>query len=87
LSGEHVLPQRVPISEGWNLVGLFHNAVVTSGISSDPPGIIDSQVYDHLGKNDETVSVLAPGHAYWVRATADGYLVYSNAANNSAIAQ
>lgn len=78
LSGRHVLPERIPVTEGWNLVGVFHRPVTPSEVGSDPPDIVDSQFHEHVGKNDATLSILQPGKAYWVRVSQNGYLIYHN---------
>ncbi|HEY5564043.1 MAG TPA: serine hydrolase [Rhodothermia bacterium] len=78
LRGEHVLPHRVPITQGWKLVGVFDNHLTSSEISSDPPGIIDDHVVATPQGFGVFATALAPGRAYWVRASDDGHLVYLN---------
>ena len=78
LSGEHVLPQRVQVSTGWNLVGVFHNSVAVTSVVSVPANIIDSAFLEKVGEDQLPVSSLLPGKAYWVRVKEDGYLHYKN---------
>ena len=78
LRGEHVLPHRIPLKKGWNLVGVFHNDVMATEMSSDPPGIIHEYVVDDQEAFASNETAIGPGAAYWVRASDDGDLVYLN---------
>ncbi len=65
---------NIPVSEGWNLVGPFHEEIAVSSITSDPAGIISSNFFE-FDNGYLNASTLIPGKGYWVNCTSAGVLI------------
>jgi hypothetical protein len=72
-SGNSAGVSTVNLTEGWNMIGVYHTNVSTANISTTPAGIINSSIY---GFNNGYFSAfsLASGQGYWVRATQAGVM-------------
>ncbi len=64
----------IEISEGWNLVPASSRSLLTSGMTTIPPGILAGPFFGY-GKGYSVVNALQPGNAYWVAASRDGSLL------------
>ena len=75
LSGDPVDDVSVSLAEGWNIIGSVSDAAMLD----DPSGIvIAGTMYGYPYSNP--VSVIEPGSAYWVRASAAGDVTISSGA-------
>jgi hypothetical protein len=73
INGTAVAATTVPLVNGWNMVGVFHNNVPTANITTTPAGIINSFFF---GFNNGYVqaTTLESGKGYWVRTTQSGVM-------------
>jgi hypothetical protein len=72
----------INVAEGWNLVGSISESLLTSSITSDPPGIVTSQFFGYEGQYIEKNSI-EPGKAYWVKVNQSGNITLSSTLNAS----
>jgi photosystem II stability/assembly factor-like uncharacterized protein len=80
LSGLPVNPQIIPVTQDWNMIGVFENNIAVSSITSNPPGIINSLFFKY--SNGYTIAdTLKPGVAYWVNVTQNGNLILPSGAD------
>ena len=63
----------ISVSAGWNLIGGYDYNASTSGITSNPPGIIYSPFYGYNG-GYYVADTLKPGYGYWV-STGSGQII------------
>ncbi len=75
------LPENMPVTAGWNLIGPFKDNIPVSMISSSPPGIVISSFFGFAG-GYLTVDTLKVGKGYWIRSTSAGYLYKSSMLDN-----
>lgn len=61
----------INVTTGWNLIGVYHNDVQVSQITTSPSGIIVSQFYGY-NNGYFTANVLLSGKAYWVKVSQNG---------------
>jgi hypothetical protein len=73
IQGFPLLDDSVSVAAGWNMVGSLSDSVETSGIVSNPPGLVSSGWYGYSG-GYSSVTALAPGLAYWVKTGGAGKL-------------
>lgn len=66
----------IQVTTGWNLIGPFDAEVLTSSITSNPPGIISSPFYEYDGGYILS-TLLEPGKGYWVKTSGNGTLGFS----------
>jgi chitinase len=82
VAGQHVSADTVDVVEGWNLIGMVSDPVITtlptgaSAITTIPPGIIASDFYYYRTRNI-LADTLQPGYGYWVNASQAGKIVLS----------
>ena len=67
------------LQAGWNMFGTISDSLVTTAISTDPPGLIVSHFFGYYHAYG-TVSVLAPGQGYWVKLSQAGNLILHSGA-------
>ncbi|MFH1194452.1 MAG: T9SS type A sorting domain-containing protein [bacterium] len=67
------LSTTIPVTEGWNIIGPFHQSVLVANIVSDLVGNIISDYFGYNGSYTSETS-LEPGKGYWVKANAIGTL-------------
>jgi len=73
MNGDIRIYDTVMVSKGWNMIGCPALPVPLDSISSDPPGIIESSVFEYaLGYS--SVSMLKPTRGYWVKVSEAGTL-------------
>jgi len=72
--GINIVPHD-PISAatGWNLIGGYEYDAAVSGITTTPPGLLDSPVYGYSG-GYQIVNFLIPGYGYWVKLSDSGLI-------------
>ena len=84
VTGTVPTPPTADVDAGWNVVGPYADSVDVSAISADPSGLLESAFYGFDPANGYTVAeTLAPGQAYWVRASDAGTLNLSGSAPSS----
>ena len=71
--GTSVEAETVSVRQGWNLIGSIAEPVAASSITSDPPSMVTSRFFGYSGSYVRSDSI-KPGHAYWVKASQDGFL-------------
>ena len=67
---------------GWNMIGAPSLNLLTSKITSYPPGIVSSKFYSFSAGGYQEVDELKPGLGYWVKVSQNGKLkmdIYSSA--------
>lgn len=69
---------EVPVMEGWNMVGMFHENVEVANLQSDPAGIISSEFFG-FNNGYSPVSQLNYGKGYWVKMSAAGTIWVNDA--------
>lgn len=76
------LPENMPLSPDWNLIGPFTENIPVRSILSNPPGIVNSNYFGYSGGyfNPDTLKV---GKGYWVRSTSAGYLYKGTVLDNA----
>ncbi len=90
-SGLDLQTLTINLKPGWNLIGTVNGNVPVSSLSTNPPNIIQGQVYGFDG-GYIPVSNLQKGKAYWIKSSQSGTLTlnstftkenesYSNQAN------
>lgn len=75
LSGDSILNDTINIKSGWNLIGAVTTPIATSNLVTDPPDVISSQYFGYRG-GYSIVDTLTPGRGSWVKANADGQLIF-----------
>ena len=72
--GINIVPHD-PLSAtaGWNLIGGYEYDAAVSGITTTPPGLLDSPVYGYSG-GYQIVNFLIPGYGYWVKLSGTGLI-------------
>jgi hypothetical protein len=66
----------VDIVEGWNLVGGISEALPSTSVVQDPPGILESDFHEFAAGGYAVAGTLLPAHGYWVKASAPGRLIF-----------
>lgn len=76
LSG-NIIDQSLTLSEGWNIIGPFHNETDISAIIPDNENLI---VSDYFGFNGSysSAETLEPGKGYWVKTSQAGTISFGN---------
>ena len=73
--GIQIVPHDpITAASGWNLFGGYENSVGTSGLTSNPPGLITGSVYKYSG-GYQVAATLDPGYGYWVKLTGAGDII------------
>ncbi|MBT8380855.1 MAG: hypothetical protein KJO59_00705, partial [Ignavibacteria bacterium] len=68
---EKVSNTPIPAEAGWNLIGGYENTVLTSSLTTTPPGLISGPIYEYVDGYFVATN-LKPGYAYWVKLTSSG---------------
>lgn len=68
---------RIKVSQGWNLIGSLSIPFPVANITSEPPGLITSQIFTYDGINYTNVDTIRPGKGYWIKANSDATLIFS----------
>jgi len=64
----------ITAASGWNLFGGYETSVATSGLTTNPPGLITGSVYKYSG-GYQVATTLDPGYGYWVKLTGAGSII------------
>ncbi|AFH49536.1 Hypothetical protein IALB_1829 [Ignavibacterium album JCM 16511] len=76
----YVAHNPIPVSAGWNIVGGFENSAPVLGITTSPPGIIQTSFYGFNSISGyQTVNSLIPGYGYWVKFNSSGNMILPSA--------
>lgn len=73
IQGQEVSPKQMSVNAGWNIIGPFETNVPIVQISSDPPGIIQSDFFK-FDNGYKSVTILEFGKGYWVKVSQAGML-------------
>ncbi|MCE1187550.1 MAG: immune inhibitor A [Ignavibacteria bacterium] len=77
---------QISLQAGWNLIGIFEKNVSTTGIISNPAGILNSQFFGYNnGYQYETT--LTPGKGYWIRTSQAGTITLPATVSEKNVAQ
>jgi hypothetical protein len=68
----------ITAASGWNLFGGYETSVATSGLSTNPPGLITGSVYKYSG-GYQVATTLEPGYGYWVKLNGAGQIIIPEA--------
>ncbi|MBI5477152.1 MAG: immune inhibitor A [Ignavibacteriales bacterium] len=66
------------VIKGWNLIGSISTPVLTSFVTSDPPGIVTGNFFGY-NNNYSITDTIQPGYGYWVKTDESGTLYLSTA--------
>lgn len=80
LAGSKV-ESNIQLDEGWNIFGVYDEAVNTNAISTQPAGILSSQFFAY-NNGYNTPSELASGKAYWIKASQAGEITLNSNIGN-----
>ena len=73
--GIEIVPHDpIAAASGWNLFGGYENSVSTSGLTTNPPGLITGSVYKYSG-GYQVATTIDPGYGYWVKLTGAGQII------------
>jgi hypothetical protein len=73
--GIQVVEHGALIAEaGWNLIGGYEISIATSGITTNPPGLLTGSVYKYANGYFIT-NTLEPGLGYWIKLTGSGQII------------
>ena len=64
---------------GWNLFGGYETSVATSGLITNPPGLINSLIYKYSSGGYQVVTTIDPGYGYWVKLAEAGQIIIPEA--------
>lgn len=74
----------IPVNQGWNIVGGFENTASVLGITTNPPGIIQTSFYGYNSVTGyQTVNSLVPGYGYWVKFNSSGNMIIPSLSETS----
>ena len=76
LSGDALVIDTVAVNQGWNMIGSLSYPVVISDIVG--LGTTVSSSYFGYNSGYQTADTLHVGKGYWVKVSADGYLILSS---------
>ncbi len=65
--------ENIQLSEGWNLIGVHHEALGSSVITTEPADIIVSEFFSY-DNGYGIANTLMPGEGYWVRSSSAGII-------------
>ncbi len=76
-TGTDIQTLNITLSQSWNLIGSINSNVSTNSLITNPPNIIQGQIY---GYNNGYVPVtfLEKGKAYWIKSSQNGTLTISS---------
>jgi len=74
ISGEEV-STPVPLASGWNLKATYNFPVGTTDITTDPEGIITSDIFG-FNSGYFAADVMEPGKGYWMKTSSSGEMFF-----------
>jgi hypothetical protein len=79
VAGNVAWSDSIPVTAGWNLVGMISGPLDSAAVTSIPPGIRVSGFYRFDPSAGYLMdAMLQPGRGYWVKAGSDGLLILTN---------
>ncbi|MCE1188409.1 MAG: T9SS type A sorting domain-containing protein [Ignavibacteria bacterium] len=85
--GNPIVGNTIAVQAGWNLIASLGTSVPVASITTNPAGIINSNIFDFAFATGYNHAVsLEPGKGYWVRTSQAGTVVLSTAPAKSVIA-
>jgi hypothetical protein len=76
-SGMDLQTLDINLRPGWNLIGMVNGNAPVSSLSTNPPNIIQGQIYGY-SNGYVPVNVLEKGKAYWVKSSQNGVLTINS---------
>ncbi|MDP4174654.1 MAG: YCF48-related protein [Bacteroidota bacterium] len=73
VTGSAVIPTTVPVSAGWNLIGVYERNIPVSTITTTPDNLLSSQFFG-FSNGYFIPDTLRSGKGYWIRASQNGVL-------------
>lgn len=77
-TGNPITLLPISVKKGWNIIGSISNTIPTSSITSEPPGLVESNFFAYQN-GYINVSELVPGGGYWVKVSNNGQLLLYSA--------
>lgn len=77
LGNGYTYEARISLNQGWNLIGSLSVPFPITNITSDPPGLITSQIFGYDGTGYQIADTIKPGKGYWIKANSDATLILS----------
>ncbi|MCR4417417.1 MAG: M14 family zinc carboxypeptidase [Ignavibacteria bacterium] len=77
LSGQDLQLLTINLKQGWNLVGVVNGTVPVTSLTTNPPNIIQSQIYGYQN-GYVPVNQLQKGKAYWIKSSQNGTLTMNS---------
>jgi hypothetical protein len=77
LSGQDLQSLTINLKQGWNLVGVVNGTVPVTSLTTNPPNIIQSQIYGYQN-GYVPVNQLQKGKAYWIKSSQNGTLTMNS---------
>jgi photosystem II stability/assembly factor-like uncharacterized protein len=74
ITGDTISTDTINVTEGWNLIGSITTPVPVSSITSNPPGMVTTQLFGY-GKNYLISDTIEPGRGYWVKTSTTGQII------------
>jgi hypothetical protein len=65
---------NIPGAQGWNLIGGYEYNAQVSGITTNPPGLVEGSVFGYSG-GYQAATELLPGYGYWIKLSAAGDII------------
>ncbi len=82
IPGDTTAAETVAVRTGWNLIGSITRPIATSGIVSEPPGMITSHFFEYQS-GYQRADTIRPGLGYWVKLANAGSLILRSDATDS----
>lgn len=76
-TGQDLTSVTINLKQGWNLIGSINGNVAVSSLITNPPNIIQGQVYGYDG-GYIPVNSLQKGKAYWIKSSQNGTLTINS---------
>lgn len=81
IPGSFILDDTIEVTAGWNMIGSISQVIPSSAVQSIPQGIVASKFFGYNSSGYFVSDSIQPGSGYWVRVSADGYLILSSREN------
>ncbi|MDP2366509.1 MAG: hypothetical protein Q8M94_22370, partial [Ignavibacteria bacterium] len=65
---------EIPVNTGWQITGSISYSIPISNVYTNPPGIINSIIYQYDGGYIPITDFIKPGVGYWVKTSTNGQL-------------
>ena len=76
-TGQDLQSLSINLKQGWNLIGSVNGTVAVSSLTTNPPNIIQGQIYGYQN-GYVPVTQLQKGKAYWVKSSQNGTLTMTS---------